>query len=110
MFKKPCLGCGIPTRATRCNRCATLALNNIERTMRERESAHKRGYDRQWSAIRKLILDRDHWTCYRCGKKLQGLDATVDHIIPISKDRSLRLDSSNLAACCRSCNSSKGAR
>jgi len=67
----------------------------------------QRGYGAEWQKIRRFILDRDQWTCYKCQKKLAGLDATVDHLIPLAVDRTLGLDPSNLAACCRSCNSAK---
>lgn len=102
---KPCLDCGTPNPHSRCAACQEIKDNNQQ--PRIRESAVKRGYDKAWYKIRKDILDRDKWICYRCGKKLIGSDATVDHLIPISKDPTLRLNKNNLAACCRSCNSKK---
>jgi 5-methylcytosine-specific restriction endonuclease McrA len=44
--------------------------------------------------------------CRNCGKHLEGADATVDHIIPLSKGGD-PASHSNLAASCRSCNSRK---
>jgi len=100
MPKVPCLGCGIPTVGSRCQGCA------IPRHARK-PKAHAQTYDYEWRKVRLAILDRDHWTCYLCGKKLIGFDATVDHILPVSGNPELRLEQSNLAACCRKCNSSK---
>ena len=56
----------------------------------------------RWQTIRKGVLQRDQYTCAYCGKEA----TTVDHIIP----HSLGGDDhpSNLVACCRPCNSSKG--
>lgn len=68
-----------------------------------------------WETLRLQCLDRDGWTCTYCHKKLEGDDATADHIV--SKERWRREDRpgtpdtlDNLVAACRSCNSSKGGR
>lgn len=53
------------------------------------------------------ILARDNFTCYYCGS---GDANTVDHLIPIKKDPHLAMEPSNLVACCKRCNSAKGAR
>lgn len=105
MPQMPCLDCGKPNPKSRCDDCH--AIREANRPQRVRASSYKRGYDKAWYQVQRKILERDGYTCYRCQKKLIGKDATVDHIIPISKDRSLRLVESNLAACCRSCNSAK---
>ena len=99
-----CLGCGIPTRGSRCASCAMIHAEKYPDT---RGSSTSRGYDYKWQKVRIAILTRDNWTCYKCQKKLKGADATVDHIVPLARNSSLRLDPQNLAACCRSCNSSK---
>ena len=101
----PCLDCGMPTRSSRCPSCAEKRLQALPPSVKEKTSA--RGYGADWQRVSRLVLERDRWTCYRCQKKLSGSDATVDHIVPLSKDPSLRLEMSNLAACCRSCNSRK---
>jgi len=102
---KPCLECGTPSRTSRCPKCSELILLNRPRPAKS--SSAQRGYDYSWQRIRKLVLDRDGWVCYICNKKLAGSDATVDHIISLKDNYELRLDSKNLAACCRSCNSKK---
>jgi len=59
---------------------------------------------RDWRYTRKSILERDNYTCHYCGAKAES----VDHITPRSQGG---LDTEdNLAACCKSCNSSKGAQ
>jgi len=100
MSKVPCLGCGIPTTGSRCPAC------QIPRHARK-PARHAQTYDYEWRKVRLTILNRDHWICYLCGKKLIGFDATVDHIVPVSANADLRLESTNLAACCRKCNSAK---
>jgi 5-methylcytosine-specific restriction endonuclease McrA len=61
---------------------------------------------RDWKKRRLEILFRDSFTCYYCS----GEANTVDHLISIKKDPHLAMDPSNLVACCKKCNSSKGAR
>ena len=62
----------------------------------------------EWRAVREQVLLRDLYTCKYCGKSLFGSDATVDHIVARSEGGA-DLDPRNLAAACRSCNSSRGA-
>ena len=101
----PCLDCGVPTRSSRCVNCSEKRLSELPAPIKGNTT--ERGYGSDWQRVRILILNRDRWTCYLCNKKLAGSDATVDHIIPIAIDPSLRLTPSNLAACCRACNSSR---
>ncbi len=56
---------------------------------------------------RLYVLDRDNWTCQKCGKKLRGRDATVDNVKPLWAGGSH--DPSNLVAMCRSENLGGGA-
>jgi 5-methylcytosine-specific restriction endonuclease McrA len=102
-----CLDCGIPTKHSRCDRCfAARELAKPEQAPRARASSAARGYDAKWHRVRLTILQRDNWTCIYCNKHLVGSDATVDHVNPLSKGGD-RLETSNLVAACRSCNSQK---
>ena len=103
---KPCLDCGMPSALSRCRKCI-YEQEQKNAYKRFRQTSHNRGYDKDWRVLRIQVLERDRWICYLCGKKLVEADATVDHIVPITKDESKRLDMTNLAACCRSCNSRK---
>jgi hypothetical protein len=51
------------------------------------------------------IFERDGYKCYKCGKQLTRFDATLDHLLPVSKggDNSYN----NLSTCCLSCNSKR---
>ena len=76
---------------------------------------HRTGGDWISPASRRKIYDRDGWTCYLCGDVLSGdtlpntpKSLTLDHIKPRSLGGSD--DPSNLATCCRECNSAKGAK
>lgn len=102
IMKKPCLGCGTPSRLTRCLECQS-KMDAI--SPRVRANANARGYDSGWRKIRLQILDRDGWSCGYCGNYLIASDATVDHILPL--DRGGTNDPNNLIACCRRCNSRK---
>lgn len=104
----PCLDCGMPSKSSRCTNCAEKRLDLI--ASNPKANTTQRGYGSDWQRVRMLILNRDKWICYICGKKLVNSDATVDHIVSIADDPSLRLTPSNLAACCRACNSRKAGR
>ena len=55
---------------------------------------------------KKNVLIRDQYTCVYCHRRQTGL--TIDHVIPVS--RGGRNDFDNCVACCKSCNTKKGAR
>lgn len=57
-----------------------------------------------WARIRGRILHRDKNACAYCGR----LANSVDHVVPRALGGSH--DDYNLVACCKSCNSKKGAR
>lgn len=59
---------------------------------------------RQWMKVRARILVRDECLCRYCGDYAD----TVDHVLPIVRGGSN--DDANLVACCRYCNTSKGAK
>jgi 5-methylcytosine-specific restriction endonuclease McrA len=48
------------------------------------------------------------WRCFYCGRKVNYVTVTQDHLIPLSRGGTNWV--SNLVPACRSCNSSKGAR
>lgn len=58
---------------------------------------------------KKYILARDKMVCQYCSVKLNHLNSSVDHVIPISsfssKGKANTWD--NLVACCRKCNTKK---
>jgi hypothetical protein len=57
----------------------------------------------EWKKQRQRVLKRDGYICAYCGQ-----DATeVDHVIPRARGGGHDLD--NLVACCKPCNSRKGA-
>lgn len=100
-MKKPCLVCHVlTTNSSRCD--VHQAENEAMRDVRRGNSA-KRGYDRQMRNLNKKILARDNYICGYCGNKATG----VDHIIPLSTAPHLRLEETNLIACCVTCNSRK---
>ena len=105
MPKLPCLVCGVPSQRSRCA-VHQVAFDRAQESKRNRPSSTARGYDSDWIRVRIYVLERDRWTCQKCGKRLFGSDATVDHIIPLSKNGA-RLDPSNLQALCRKHNSAK---
>jgi 5-methylcytosine-specific restriction endonuclease McrA len=60
---------------------------------------------RTYKKQRLAVLARDNYVCFYCGNDAD----TADHIIPI-KEHGDPIDMQNMVACCRRCNSAKGAR
>ncbi len=57
---------------------------------------------------RKEIFERDKWTCFYCGEKVTFQNATLDHLIPQSKEGKHTKD--NLKTSCLVCNSIKSGK
>ena len=54
---------------------------------------------------KKNVLVRDRYTCAYCGQRSKQL--TLDHVIP--RSRGGKTDWENCVACCKACNTNKGA-
>lgn len=71
---------------------------------RNRNSTKREQYNfyrsRQWQSLRREVLDRDHYVCRYCG---QPNSHTVDHVVPIEYDETLKASVDNLATICRKC-------
>ena len=57
----------------------------------------------EWSEIRKMVYERDNYTCVYCGAR--GVKFEVDHKIPFSRGGSDEMD--NLVTACMCCNRQK---
>ena len=53
-----------------------------------------------------LVLERDNYTCRKCGRKASEGRLEVDHIVPVSKGGTDELN--NLQTLCFECNRGKG--
>lgn len=62
------------------------------------------GSTRRWRRLRRLVLDRDQWRCYRCGRHATH----ADHIVPYAEGG--RDEPANLRAACAGCNLSRAGR
>lgn len=49
------------------------------------------------------------WACVYCDRELTTRNATLDHVVPISRGGS-KTDRGNMVACCAACNNEKGDR
>lgn len=73
-----------------------------------RLSAYRRGYDKRWAKIRKLVL-AECPLCQDCKDDGLVVAATdVDHIVPLARGGTH--DRSNLRPLCHACHSSKTAK
>ncbi|MFJ9771807.1 HNH endonuclease [Kitasatospora sp. NPDC101157] len=93
-----CLVTGCTSRTTRDGRC----LDHQLRRSWDRPSARNLDRPSDWSSRRARTLARDRFRCQRCGAR-EALE--VDHLIPVSRGGSWKLE--NLWVLCRSCHRSK---
>lgn len=62
----------------------------------------------EWRKIRYEVLREQGGRCQCCGRSAKdGIILHVDHIVPLSKDWSKRLDKNNLQVLCEDCNLGK---
>lgn len=98
---KPCLTCGLPSAATRCDE------HTLEQARREsrRDTEHPAYANRaRWKNTSRRARAAQPW-CLDCGATT---DLTVDHIVPFRERPDLAYAQDNLTVRCRSHNSSKG--
>ena len=94
-FNRPCSGCGILVRSSRCLACERLQASRNPRRRHNR-------YDYEWQQMSKLARELQPF-CSRC---FSNKDLTADHIVSIANGGLNTLD--NISVLCRKCNSSKG--
>lgn len=62
----------------------------------------------EWRSLRYEVLKEQGARCCLCGRTAKdGVKIHVDHIVPLSKDWSKRLDKDNLQVLCEDCNLGK---
>lgn len=62
----------------------------------------------EWQAVRRQVLDRDHYLCQVCKRAGRITPATtVHHITPVRVDYSKRLDPANLETICKACHNAE---
>lgn len=77
----------------------------------DRQKAEEFYMSEPWRRIRYDVIRRDKAQCQACGRsRKHGIVLHVDHIVPLSKDPSLKLDPKNLQTLCEDCNMGKGNR
>jgi len=100
---RPCRRCKrVLTTETYCPDCKAIVTKKRQK-QDTRLPASKRGYDWQWSKVRKMKLSINP-LCEMCLKEGRATAAdTVHHIVEVEQDPSLRLDLKNLMSLCRDC-------
>lgn len=98
-------------------------LANRQRWARSREQGYQHRYNtvtrnrsknkteqynfyrsREWTRLRRLVLERDHYLCQYCQAiNIVTPAKTVDHIVPVEFDSALKSDLNNLAVTCYMC-------
>lgn len=75
---------------------------------RERGSSTERGYDRAWQRLRRAFL-AEYPLCMDCSPRVT-VATEVHHVRKVRDYPQLRLEWSNLMACCRACHQIRTAR
>lgn len=57
---------------------------------------------------KRILYNRDDWSCQYCTKKLNWHSVTIDHVVP--KSRGGKTSWRNCVVCCKSCNRIKGSK
>lgn len=57
---------------------------------------------------KRILYNRDSWSCQYCAKKLNWSNVTIDHIVP--KSRGGKTSWRNCVVCCKPCNRNKGSK
>ncbi|MGK9299606.1 HNH endonuclease [Melissococcus plutonius] len=93
------------------DRSYTTKYNKINRNRSESKREQYAFYkSKQWSRLRVLALERDYYCCQYCRQLGVITQAkTVDHIIPIEFNPTLKADLDNLVDTCGSCHRLKTA-
>lgn len=91
--------CGTVTRTVPCDKCS--------QRIKPKWSKRKDDYDFKWRKLSERFRDENPLCqdCYKNG--LTEPSTEVHHIVPITQDKSRRLDVSNLVALCRSCHKAR---
>lgn len=102
MVLRPCIECGEPTDAPRCEECAPPRSQPTERA-----GTTARGYDRTWRKLSERARRLQPF-CSDCGATA---DLTVDHSLQAwrRKAQSLPIRLQDVEVVCRPCNSRRGA-
>lgn len=114
MVLKECAKCKklIPYGKIYCDECQKIAEINNKDYKRKRDLKYNQKRNKQytafynskeWKNMRALRMQTDNYKCQQCGQ----IAEEVDHIIPIQKDWSKRLDWNNTQALCTDCHNKK---
>ena len=51
--------------------------------------------DKLEKIVKKIVKERDNYTCQKCGKFVEGVNCHASHVIPVSRDGRLAFDPLN---------------
>jgi hypothetical protein len=57
---------------------------------------------------KRILYNRDNWSCQYCNKKLNWNNVTIDHVLP--KCKGGKTTWKNCVVCCKICNRNKGSK
>lgn len=109
---RPCMQGGCPALVRDGSKCEAHRRRDPDINRRHdatRASSSQRGYDGQWSKVRRMVLAAEP-LCRHCDETGSVTPATmVDHVIPLNQGGA-RLDRANLQPLCDPCHAAKTAR
>lgn len=75
-----------------------IQIHAARRNRTGEKSSHARGYTSEYRRVRREFMQANPW-CIFCGAAAEE----IDHIVPVSRDRSLVTARSNMRSVCRAC-------
>ncbi len=102
---RPYLEAGIALAQSLQPRPEPETVKNPVKPFRPRSSGNPRSIS---VSLRAFIMERDSFTCRRCGRKAPDVPLAVDHIVPVAKGGAA--EETNLQTLCRDCNAGKSDR
>ena len=105
-FKSPCVGCGEPVKANRCDQCRRDGDRRRIRKRRQRGSSTQRGYDSRWRRLSERARELQKF-CSDCGATE---DLQADHSPEAWRrwERGLAIRLKDIDIVCGPCNRKRG--
>jgi len=91
-----------------CEKCRRVVSGKCPTCEKPRQSAAKRGYNRQWKRFRLNVMMERDGTCEDCGSIPSELsELELHHVVKLVDDPSRKLDRTNVRLLCKGCHSKR---
>lgn len=78
----------------------TKQIKKKKHIRRERKTPISKLKEQLLGLVKEIVRKRDDYTCQKCGKKVEGSNCHVSHVIPVSAGNRLAFDPLNMKILC----------